>query len=101
MSNVINNESTSQSLSQKIHRFPKVWLLATAVIVTASLVVAGVYVTKALRANNDTTTNTSEVTPDEPQSELAKTTAELKDIDLAELKASINEVKAVLNSFSN
>ena len=96
-----------ESLAHRLHRFPKVWLAVTAVVVTVSLVVAGVYLKRAYLDDDNTTatnsTNPETVQADVPEtteSKVSEATEELKDIDLAALKASVNEVKAIVASFS-
>ena len=97
-----------ESLTHRLHRFPKVWLAVTAVVVTASLVIAGMYLKRAYLDDDNTATTANSVpsetgqqsAPETTESQISEAAEELKDIDLAALKASINEVKAVIDSFS-
>ncbi len=110
----MDNPIQNLSIVQKIHRFPKVWLVATIIIVVASLTATGFYLTKAYNVKNEPVatsnsinenTTASTIAPQAPaitaQQQTAKVSEELKAIDLAGLKTSISELKAVLGSFSS
>lgn len=89
-----------QNPAQKLHRFPKVWMTATIVIVAGCLITAGVYLQRAYKVSHKPKSNITAKAPATAKAQAAQASQELKSIDLASLKSSISDVKAVISSFS-
>ncbi len=93
-----------------IHRFSRTWLAATIFIVLLAIAVSGFFINKSshlksskkpVSSNSASTkaTTSSPVSPD-TKTQTQQTAAELKSIDLASLKSSIDQVKSLVKAFS-
>lgn len=91
------------------HRFPLLWMVATVVIVLVSLGGAAYYLTKANKVIKHPVTTSAvskpasatTAAPTAAKTAAAQASSDLKQIDLAQLKSSINDVKTALSGFSS
>ncbi len=81
-----------------VHRFSRTWMAVTAVVITASLVTAGVFISKASHVKHRAVATATPV-PAATAATVKQASADLKTVNLADLKASIAEVKSVVKAF--
>lgn len=92
-------------LNSSEYKRPHLWLAASVVIVVAAMVAAGLLMYKAgsLKLPVNTTgnigTSSAVPTPQTATASAKQASNDLKAVDLAALKTSINEIKSVLASF--
>lgn len=101
-----STEKTSTHIEAS-HRFPKLWMLVTAVVVICSLTAAGIYFNKAYHVKHPVaqpattkSATTASPTPATAKAQAAQVSQDLKNVDLASIKSSINDLKATLSAFS-
>lgn len=84
-------------------RFAHVWMTVTVILVALALAGATFYALKAYQSKKSQTKSPSQTTQQQPATkpaEEAKSVAnELKDVNLAELKSSVGEIKSILAAF--
>lgn len=82
-----------QAQTEPTHKHPHLWMIATVVVVLLGVAGVVVYLQKIRNATPPTTQTQVSGTPKE---QAKKISDELKQLDLAEIKASVAEIQSIL-----